>query len=74
MGVGRERCSNVAAAVLAERTCEVAGEAAQNSCRSMSSILLNWNVESSPPLLWSGPCSAAYYTNGLCLSQRQWCP
>jgi len=51
--------ASTAAAVWAERTCEVAGGAAQNCpCSSLSSFfLLHWNVKSAPPLLRSSPRS-----------------
>ena len=47
-----------AAAVWGERTCEVAGDAAQNA-RAVSELafLLHWNVKCAPPLLRSSPCA-----------------
>ena len=50
-----------AAAVWAERTCEVAGSAAQMLVKFSELVfLLHWNVKSAPPLLRPSPRSLLY--------------
>ena len=56
------KVASTAAAVWAERTCEVAGDAAPNARAVLWArfFLLDWKVKSAPPLLRPSPRSLLY--------------